>query len=348
MRNLVFSLSLLLCVSLFAGQPPNTTWWCQTHVDPVLHARFPSEIGDLRMRTRTTYRSGDDDYSIRYDSEESRAHLDVYVYTRDGKPMPDGLNEKVDAELRMVYDAIEQLAEDGRYSKVKKLGMVVEGRLRRAGLTYIWSSSTMKFPKHAKLHLSIASVFAWRNRFIKLRYSEPILKGKIEPCESLPSQFLKIADVLDDLIVKAEAAAKVDVYAIADPRLALDTLRQKWLGVEERVSQYELPDYTEKVSALDRIRHWFEEDRENRAEAFAEAAREGIRLKIEPPVWYYNYACALARMGRKNEAIQALEQAIAAGFDDSDHAKKDDDLVSLRTDTRFTKLMAMSDEIERN
>lgn len=50
-------------------------------------------------------------------------------------------------------------------------------------------------------------------------------------------------------------------------------------------------------------------------------------------------------MDKKDEAIQALEQAIAAGFDDSDHAK---DLASLCTDARFTKLMAMSDAIERN
>lgn len=206
----------------------------------------------------------------------------------------------------------------------------------------------MKFPEHAKSHLFIVSVFAWRNRFIKLVYLEPILKGKIKPCENLPSQFLKIVDVIDDLIMKAEAAAKVDVYAIADPKLALEALRQKWLGVEERVSQYDMPDYTEEFSELDRTQDWCAEDIENRAEDFADAAREGIRLKIQPPIWYYNYACALARMGKKDEAIQALEQAIASGYDETDHAKDDDDLASLRTDARFTKLMDMSDEIERD
>lgn len=357
MRNLVFALSPLVGVSLLAGQPPNMTWWCRTHVDPVLHVRFPSEIGDLRMRARTTYDSGDDEYDILYDSFGEDAHalgsgdryLEVNVCTHDGKPIPDGLNGKVNDKFWEMYDAVEQWAKDvAKYSKVKMLGMVVEGRLRKSGLKYMWSSYTMESPGRVKSHLYITLMFAWRNRFIGLMYEEPSLKGKIEPCESLPSQFLKIVDVIDDLIAKAEAAAKVDVYAIADPKLALEALRQKWLGVEERVSQYDMPDYTEKFSELDRTQNWFEEDRENRAEDFADAAREGIRLKIEPPIWYYNYACALARMGQKDEAIQALEQAIAAGYDESDHAKEDDDLASLRTDARFKKLMAMSDEIKRN
>ena len=343
---------MLVGAVAFASQPPNTTRRCRTHVDPVLHVQFPTVIGDLCMATRTTYRDGDYDYSIRYNSDESTdlqtggRHLDLYVYTRDDKPMPDGMNEKVVEQLKEASEMLELASKQGYYGKFKRLGMIVEGQLRKKGLKYMWFSNTMKFQDRGKSHMSITLMFAWRNRFIKFRYSEPILGSKIEPCETLPDNFLKIVDVVDDLIVKAEAASKVDVYAIADPRLGLEALRQKWLGIEDRISPYDMPDYAERFFELDRTQDWCNEDIEKRAGLFLNVALEGIALKIEPPIWYYNYACALARMGKKDDAIQALEQAIVSGYNEPSHANEDKDMDLLRRDSRFKKLMAMCGEIK--
>lgn len=344
--------ALFFATTLFAVQPPNTTVRCRTCIDSALHVRFPSELDGLRMSSRTTYDVGDDYYNIRYDSDESMARvggrkLDLTVFKpADGKMMADGVDEDLVKLLEAVGDEGEKFAEQS-FKKYKRLDMMVEGRLRKKGLKYMWYSNTMKFQDRGKSHMSIMLMFCWRNRVITLSYAEPILSGRVKPCETLPEGFLKIADAIDDMIVKVEAASKVDVYAIADPKLALEALRQKWLGVEDRVSPYDMPDYAERFYELDRAQGWCNEDIEKRAEVFLSVAKEGVSLKIEPPVWYYNCACALARMGKKDEAFEALEQAIAAGFNKPDGINQDKDFDSLKGDSRFAKLTAMAGEIKR-
>ena len=347
--------ALFFATTLFAVQPPNTTVRCRTCIDSALHVRFPSELDGLRMSsrtTRTTYGAADDYYNIRYDSDESIAgvggrKLDLTIFKlANGKMVADGVDEDLVKLLEAVGNEGEKFAEQGSFKKYKRLNMMVEGRLRKKGLKYMWCSNTVKFQDRGKSHMLIVLMFYWRNRVITLSYNEPILSGRVEPCETLPQGLIKITDAIDDLIVKAEAASKVDVYAIADPKLALEALRQKWLGVEERVSPYDMPDYAKRFFELDRTQDWCYEDIENRAEVFLSVAKEGVKLKIEPPVWYYNCACALARMGKKDEAFEALEQAIAAGYNNIAHMNKDKDLESLRDDSRLAKLTAMAGEIK--
>ena len=339
--------------TLFGVQPPNTTVRCRTCIDSALHVRFPSELDGLRMSSRTTHGAGDDYYDIRYDSDESMARvggrkLDLTIFKlANGKMVADGVDEDLVKLLEAVGNKGDKLAEQGSFKKYKRLNMMVEGRLRKKGLKYMWYSNTVKFQDRGKSHMLIMLMFYWRNRVITLSYDEPILSGRVEPCETLPQGLIKITDAIDDLIIKAEAASKVDVYAIADPKLALEALRQKWLGVEERVSPYDMPDYAERFFELDRTQDWCNEDIENRAEVFLSVAKEGVKLKIEPPVWYYNCACALARMGKKDEAFEALEQAIAAGYNDIAHLNRDKDLESLRDDSRLAKITAMAGEIKR-
>lgn len=146
----------------------------------------------------------------------------------------------------------------------------------------------------------------------------------------------------------AAAEAQIDVYAIADPAEALEALRRKRPGVAERVPQSEMPDYTERFAELDRAQDWCDEDHAGRAKVFERVSLEGIRLKIEPPAWYYNLACALAQQGKKEETFAALEQAVASGYNRDHHAREDEDLAPLRTDPRFAKLMAMCGEIKRS
>jgi len=49
----------------------------------------------------------------------------------------------------------------------------------------------------------------------------------------------------------------------------------------------------------------------------------------------YNLACSLALLGRKEEALDTLEEAVALGYEDPEHLMADDDLASLRGETRF-------------
>ena len=187
-------------------QPPNTSRACRTWSDPVLRVTFPERLGDLSMSSRTTFQSGDLDYSLRYDSDESRArgsggkHVDLYIFTRDGEPMKDGVNAKVTEQAREAKAGVKLAEQYGYYKDVKQLGMLVEGKLRSSGLTCLWTSYTMKFPNSPQSHQSITLVFAWRNRFVKIRYSEPILKGEVVPCETLPPSLVKVVNALDALI----------------------------------------------------------------------------------------------------------------------------------------------------
>mgnify|MGYP001218932098 CR=1 FL=1 len=62
----------------------------------------------------------------------------------------------------------------------------------------------------------------------------------------------------------------------------------------------------------------------------AAACREGLELNTAPELWAYNLACACALLGQTQEALTALDQAIASGFLDADFAGQDPDLAALR------------------
>jgi tetratricopeptide (TPR) repeat protein len=57
----------------------------------------------------------------------------------------------------------------------------------------------------------------------------------------------------------------------------------------------------------------------------------------------YDIACCYALLGEKEPALKWLEKSFALGFRSLDHARKDEDLVSLHDDARFRDLVAMVD-----
>jgi hypothetical protein len=57
----------------------------------------------------------------------------------------------------------------------------------------------------------------------------------------------------------------------------------------------------------------------------------------------FNLACILARMGRKDDAIKALNLAVDQGFTDADRMKNANNLKSLRRDKRFTAVLKRAD-----
>lgn len=59
-----------------------------------------------------------------------------------------------------------------------------------------------------------------------------------------------------------------------------------------------------------------------------------------PAASHYKAACALALLGRKDEALDRLEKAVVAGFSPRSAIEADDDLASLRGDARFAAIVA--------
>jgi tetratricopeptide (TPR) repeat protein len=59
----------------------------------------------------------------------------------------------------------------------------------------------------------------------------------------------------------------------------------------------------------------------------------------------YNLACAYALKGDRTVALEWLERAINAGYDDTDHLQNDSDLASLRTEPRFKQVEKLSRDL---
>lgn len=72
------------------------------------------------------------------------------------------------------------------------------------------------------------------------------------------------------------------------------------------------------------------------------AYARAIDLGWGRPTNLYNTACALALMGRKDDAITALEKALNARFADQQTLENDTDLDSLRSDPRFAALTGIT------
>ena len=71
------------------------------------------------------------------------------------------------------------------------------------------------------------------------------------------------------------------------------------------------------------------------------ASALGVACRIQPdnPVVWYNRACALSLSGRRSPALDALEQAVEAGFADAALMRTDPDLEALRDSDRFRALL---------
>ena len=66
----------------------------------------------------------------------------------------------------------------------------------------------------------------------------------------------------------------------------------------------------------------------------------GTELRPNRPDIWYNYACALARIGSKKEAIAALEKSVETGWTAVEHLKNDPDLESLHGTDGFRAVVA--------
>jgi beta-lactamase regulating signal transducer with metallopeptidase domain/tetratricopeptide (TPR) repeat protein len=70
------------------------------------------------------------------------------------------------------------------------------------------------------------------------------------------------------------------------------------------------------------------------AKAFADSAARGYRVGAS----LYNQACALSQDEKVGPALDMLQKALDAGFDQPDLLEKDDDLDNVRSDPRFSQI----------
>ncbi len=62
-------------------------------------------------------------------------------------------------------------------------------------------------------------------------------------------------------------------------------------------------------------------------------------LRPNDPLVYYNLACSYALLKNIDAAFEALEKAIALGYNDIHHLEGDKDLACLREDARYQKVV---------
>jgi predicted Zn-dependent protease len=78
---------------------------------------------------------------------------------------------------------------------------------------------------------------------------------------------------------------------------------------------------------------------EKEFERSLEWMRRAIELAPDDTGVNVNAACALAKMGKKEEAIACLERTFARGFGKRDWIEHDPDYDSLRDDPRFQAML---------
>lgn len=94
---------------------------------------------------------------------------------------------------------------------------------------------------------------------------------------------------------------------------------------------------------------WYEAGKElldaDRLEQSEKAFRTAASLGYRVGASTYNAACALARAGKVPQALDTLDAALEAGFDDPSLIERDDDLDALREDPRLAKLKKKAEDL---
>ena len=330
-----FALAAAFPPSLQADEArPVSTWW-----DPALKVRFPTKLAGLELSSRKTYGRGDLDYSLNYKPEEDGEQavadevLDIFVYTRPGKPTtPEGCMEEMREALRTLKRA---MTSSGMSEVFVNTNFFVRV-WGETGLTNAVGLCELSGGRLGKCYASVASVTAIGDRFVKLRHSIPVDGGEDAPAR----RFGEVCAALDRLFAAPARRAKIDVYSAEDAEKTMSLLREKWPEALERESQWLMPGWVEKVDQLNAAQRWCVQDFANRVSQFERISREGVETKTDPALWHYNLACALSVQNRIEDAVEELEQSVAAGFSGADHAAEDGDFANLRPDPRFGKLVA--------
>ena len=99
---------------------------------------------------------------------------------------------------------------------------------------------------------------------------------------------------------------------------------------------YRVPDEDEDRSMFDVA---FDFHLEGKFDEALEAYKEAIQLDVKPAISTYNMGCIFAESGEADKAFAALNEAVTLGFRDMDQYEFDEDLESLRDDSRYEELL---------
>jgi tetratricopeptide (TPR) repeat protein len=105
------------------------------------------------------------------------------------------------------------------------------------------------------------------------------------------------------------------------------------MGFYEGVLQ-ERPAYVEVLIALGEIY-----TRKGFYEKGLAVDRKLSELRPENPIVHYNLACSLSLVGDIASSFKAIKRAIRLGYSDFQYLTQDPDLMNLRRDQRFSKLL---------
>jgi tetratricopeptide (TPR) repeat protein len=103
--------------------------------------------------------------------------------------------------------------------------------------------------------------------------------------------------------------------------------------------EVEVERHPENLAALGELGHLYTQTA--RYEKGLEIDRKLVALRPEDSTTNYNLACSLALLGETEEALDALDRAVALGYADLEHLLADEDLESLRETPRFRAIAQM-------
>jgi len=121
------------------------------------------------------------------------------------------------------------------------------------------------------------------------------------------------------------------------PEAVLKELDQERTTLAIDLYEHALAAFPDNIDALKALGNAYTE-----AKRFMDGLRIDKRLVAllpNDPVVRYNLACSWALLGVKDQAFEALERAIALGYDEFEYLVEDDDLAGLRDDPRFDALL---------
>ena len=146
-------------------------------------------------------------YSLRY--KLSNGKLDLYVYNKNLKDIPDGVSTLVQNELKEAEMLVQIMQRKGVYQNVRKRSETKLGQMKATGIHYVWNSFAYDHGE-SKYQQSITLVFGAFGQFFKLRYSgndappaENAENTKNEN-QSLPKEITNFLNRLDAEIAKAK------------------------------------------------------------------------------------------------------------------------------------------------
>ncbi len=70
-----------------------------------------------------------------------------------------------------------------------------------------------------------------------------------------------------------------------------------------------------------------------------EVDRKLVNIRQEDPISHYNLACSYSNLGKKDQALDALEEAFKLGYWDLEHMEQDPDLDNIKDDPRYHELV---------